>query len=94
VLSAAYPDQAIAHELSRLPEPLVLAFDRDEAGQSAAQRLGALLQAHQRQPVNLVVPAGDLNEALLSSSNWPDELQSRVKACVAERDVGLGLGMG
>lgn len=94
VLSAAYPDQAIAHELSRLPEPLVLAFDRDEAGQSAAQRLGALLQAHQRQPVNLVVPAGDLNEALLSSSNWPDELQNRVKACVAERDVGLGLGMG
>lgn len=84
VLSAAYPDQAIAHELSRLPEPLVIAFDQDEAGRSAAQRLTALLGAEHRHPVNLALPASDLNDALLRSSNWTKEMELRVNACVAQ----------
>jgi len=92
VLSAAYPDQAIAHELSRLPEPLVIAFDQDDAGRAAAQRLTALLDAHQRQPVSLVLPPGDLNDALVHSSNWPKELALRVNASVAQLGVGRGLG--
>ncbi len=91
VLSAAYPDQAIAHELSRLPEPLVIAFDRDDAGRAAAQRLTALLDAHQRQPVNLGLPASDLNEALLRSSNWSKELELRVNACLGQRALSRGL---
>jgi DNA primase len=74
VLSAAYPDQFVAHALSRLPEPLVIAFDQDDAGRAAAQRLTALLDAQQRHPVNLVLPPGDLNDALVHSSNWPKEL--------------------
>lgn len=88
VLSAAYPDQAIAHELSRLPEPLVIAFDQDDAGSGAAARLTALLDAQQRHPVNLALPASDMNDALLRSSHWSKELQLRVNACVGERSVG------
>ena len=89
VLSAAYPDQAIAHELSRLPEPLVIAFDQDDAGRGAAARLTALLDAQQRHPANLALPATDMNDALLRSSNWSKELELRVNACVGERSVGV-----
>lgn len=78
VLSAAYPDQGVALELSRLPEPLVLAFDGDDAGRAAAQRLATLLSAHQRPAANVPLPAADLNDALLRSSNWPKELTLRV----------------
>ena len=94
VLSAAYPDQAIAHELSRLPEPLVIAFDQDEAGRAAAHRLTALLEAQQRHPANLAIPANDLNEALVSSSNWSKELELRVNASVAQLSAGMGRGIG
>lgn len=85
VLSAAYPDQAIAHELSRLPEPLVIAFDQDDAGRAAAERLTALLDAQHRYPVNLRVPANDLNEAMVHSSSWPKELELRVGSCLTQR---------
>ena len=61
---AAYPDQAIAHELSRLAEPLVIAFDRDDAGGAAAQRLTALLDAHQRHPQARGVGEDALDELL------------------------------
>jgi hypothetical protein len=84
VLSAAYPDQAVAHELSRLPEPLVMAFDQDDAGKAASHRLTALLDAQQRHPVNLVLPPGDLNDALVHSSNWSKELELRVNASCAD----------
>ena len=91
VLSAAYTDRAVAHELSRLPDPLVIAFDQDDAGRAAAQRLTALLDAHQRQPVKLELPASDLNETLLRSSNWPKELELRVKASLGQRAASRGL---
>lgn len=94
VLSAAYPDQAVAHVLSRLPEPLVIAFDQDDAGRAAAQRLTALLDAQQRHPVNLVLPPGDLNDALVHSSDWPKELGLRVNASIGQVGVGLGRGLG
>lgn len=94
VLSAAYPDQAVAHVLSRLPEPLVIAFDQDDAGRAAAQRLTALLDAQQRHPANLVLPPGDVNDALVHSSDWPKELGLRVNASVAQVGVGLGRGLG
>ena len=94
VLSAAYPDQAIAHELSRLPEPLVIAFDQDDPGRAAAHRLTALLDAQQRHPANLTIPANDLNDALVRSSNWPKELELRVNAAVAALGAGMGPGIG
>ncbi len=89
VLSAAYPDQAIAHQLSRLPEPLVIAFDQDKAGRAAAERLTALLDAQHRYPVNLRVPANDLNEAMVCSSNWTKELELRVEKCCGSLDDPL-----
>lgn len=93
ILSAAYPDQAVAHELSRLPQPLVIAFDQDDAGRAAADRLTALLDAQHRPPVNLSFPHGDLNEARTHSTNWTRELRLRVNACVSavactERSIG------
>lgn len=84
VLSAAYPDQAIALELSRLPEPLVIAFDQDDAGRAAAERITALLDAQHRRPVDLILPANDLNEALVGSSNWRKELGLRVNASLGQ----------
>jgi hypothetical protein len=93
VLSAAYPDQAIAHQLSRLPEPLVIAFDQDDPGRAAADRLTVLLDAHQRHPVNLTLPAADLNEAMLRSSNWPKELEGHVNAQVRHESASLGHGI-
>jgi len=89
VLSAAYPDQAVALELTRLPEPLVIAFDRDAAGQAAAKRLTALLDAHHHHPVNLTLPGADLNAALQRSSNWPKELELRVNAATSTERMGL-----
>lgn len=85
VLSAAYPDQVIAHELSRLSEPLVIAFDQDKAGRAASDRLTALLDAQHRYPVNLRVPANDLNDAMVHSSRWPKELEMRVESCLTQR---------
>ncbi|MDZ7734502.1 MAG: toprim domain-containing protein [Acidimicrobiia bacterium] len=80
ILSAAYPDQAIAHELSRLPHPLVLAFDQDEPGQQAAERLATLLDAEGRHAAQLSLPIGDLNDALCDSANWARELRLRTNA--------------
>lgn len=89
VLSAAYPDRLIAHELSRLPHPLVLAFDQDDAGQAAADRLASLLDAQQRRPVRLPIGAADLNDALVQSSNWERELRLRTNAAIGSHQPGL-----
>lgn len=94
VLSAAYPDQAIAHELSRLPDPLVIAFDQDDAGRGAAERLTALLDAQHRYPVNLRLPANDLNDALVHSSGWSKELELRVGSCLTQRAPGMSRSIG
>ncbi|MCU0267301.1 MAG: toprim domain-containing protein [Acidimicrobiales bacterium] len=94
VLSAAYPDRLVAHELSRLPDPLVIAFDQDDAGRAAAGRLTALLDAHQRHPANLVLSAGDVNEALVRSSNWTKELELRVNAALGQFGASRALEVG
>jgi DNA primase len=90
ILSAAYPDQAVALQLSRLPHQLVIAFDHDDAGRAAAERLTELLAAHQRHPVNLALPAADLNDALVQSSNWVQEFEQRVRVCVANQSDAIG----
>ncbi len=90
VLSASYPDRAVAHALSRLPDPLVLAFDQDAAGQAAAERLKTLLEAQLRPPANLVLPEGDLNESLVQSTDWPKEMSLRVNASTSDRAISVG----
>lgn len=78
VLSAAYGDEAVAVSLARLPHPLVLAFDADDAGRAAAERLALLLEARQRPPVVLDLGRGDLNLAMIRSGDWETELPERV----------------
>ena len=79
VLSAGYPDRSVAHALSRLPHPLVVAFDADEAGRAGAQRLVELLRAESRPPTILSFDGGDLNDSLRRSSDWHVELPDRVR---------------
>ena len=78
VLSAGYPDHAVAHSLSRLPHPLVIAFDADDAGRQGADRLAELLTALQRPPVVLDLKQGDVNDALILAEAWDVSLSERV----------------
>jgi len=78
VLSAAYPDQSVAHALAQLPHPLVIAFDPDNAGREGARRLAGLLAAELRPPANLDLGAGDLNDALTRSHDWSRQLADEV----------------
>lgn len=61
VLSATYGDEAVAASLAKLPHPLVIAFDADDAGPAGAHRLASLLEARQRPPVVVDLEHGDLN---------------------------------
>lgn len=85
VLSAGYSDEAASVALARLPHPLVIAFDADDAGQAAAHRLVALLKARQRPPVVLDLGSGDLNDALLRSDDWPTSLSAKVQRAIHSR---------
>jgi hypothetical protein len=70
LLSATYSDEAVALVLSRLPQPLVLALDADDAGRTGAQRLAAILEARQRPPLTVDLGAGDLNDAMRACRDW------------------------
>jgi hypothetical protein len=83
VLSAAYGDEAVAVSLARLPEPLVLALDADDAGRLATARLSALLQARDRNPVQLDLGTGDLNDAMRRSDHWSARLEAAVERSIA-----------
>ena len=80
VLSAAYGDASVAAELARLPAPLVLAFDADDAGRLAASHLAGLLRAAERQPMVLDLGDGDLNEASLREGDWPSAFRCTLTA--------------
>jgi hypothetical protein len=79
LLSATYSDESEALALSRLPHPVVLALDADDAGRAGAQRLAALLEARHRPPVVLDLGAGDLNDAMRRSVEWPAQFASAVE---------------
>jgi len=92
VLSAAYGDEAVAAALARLRQPLILAFDADEAGQAASARLTALLQVRGRTSVRLEIREGDLNDAMRRSDDWPARLDHAVEyASSFHPSVGAGL---
>ena len=85
VLSAAYGDEAVAAALAKLPHPLVLAFDADDAGRAGADRLVSLLEARQRPPVVLDLGTGDLNDAMCQSDDWSARMQLCVDSAMAGR---------
>jgi hypothetical protein len=91
VLSATYGDESVALALARLPHPLVLAFDADDAGQAGADRLATLLGARDRTPVRIDLGTGDLNDAMRRSDDWPACLESAVDRAMATRSVGAGV---
>lgn len=79
ILSAGYPDPTVAHALSRVHHPLVIAFDADDAGRQGAQRLHDLLADQLRPAPCLDIGTGDLNEALRSSGDWRMDLMRMVQ---------------
>ena len=83
VLSAAYGDEAVAVALARLPEPLVLALDADDAGRTATARLSALLQAKDRNPIQIDLGSGDLNDAMRRSDDWSARLEAAIEGSIA-----------
>ena len=90
VLSATYGDEAVAVALAKLPHPLVLAFDADDAGRAGAERLAALLDARGRPPVLLDLGAGDLNDAMRRSDDWPGRMERAVDHAVAASTEAIG----
>jgi Toprim-like len=78
LLSATYGDEAVALALARLPHPLVLALDADDAGRAGAERLAALLEARQRPPAILDLGEGDLNDSMRRAADWPAKLASTI----------------
>lgn len=85
VLSATYGDQSVALALARLPHPLVLAFDADDAGRQGVERLAALLEAQQRPPVMIDLGRGDLNDAMRHADDWHRRLSASVELAVGSR---------
>ena len=90
VLSAAYGDEAVAVALAKLPHPLVIAFDADDAGRTGADRLASLLEARQRPPVVLDLGAGDLNDAMCYSDDWPMRMHHAVDSAMATSSATRG----
>lgn len=92
VLSAAYGDEAVAVSLAKLPHPLVITFDADDAGRAGADRLALLLDARRRPPIVLDLGAGDLNDSMRQSDDWPAELHAAVDGVLRSRGHDLVVG--
>jgi len=90
VLSAAYGDEAVAVTLAKLPHPLVIAFDADDAGRAGSDRLASFLAARLRPPVVLDLGAGDLNDAMRHSEDWPTRMHHAIASATAERSLSMG----
>lgn len=94
VLSATSGDNAVAVALAKLPHPLVLAFDADDAGRAGAQRLASLLEASHHPAAVLDLGAGDLNDAMRYANDWPTEMQTAVNRATDQQRIDVGVGMG
>ena len=92
VLSAAYGDEAVALALAKLPYPLVLALDADDAGRSGAQRLATFLAARQRPALLLDLGNGDLNDAMRRCDDWPQQMATIVAAAAPTSRLDLAVG--
>lgn len=83
LLSPGLADAATAVHLSRLAGPLVLAFDPDESGTAAADRLSTFLWARGRRPSLLAELGHDLNDSLVRAGDFPRMLAAHVRQAVA-----------
>lgn len=83
VLSAGYPDRSVAHALSRLNHPLVIAFDPDDAGRQGADKLAQLLEAEMHPAAVIDLEHGDMNDALRAAHDWERELPAQVDQATA-----------
>lgn len=92
VLSATYNDDAVATALAKLPHPLVIAFDADDAGRAGAQRLASLLEARQRPPLVVDLGHGDLNDAMRRSDDWPKLMARSVDLAATRVEAGVSFG--
>lgn len=92
VLSATYGDEAVAVALAKLPHPLVIAFDADDAGRTGAHKLASLLASRQRPAVVLDIGSGDLNDAMRRSANWPADLAATIEG--TSRNPGRAIALG
>jgi len=93
VLSAAYGDEAVASSLAKLPHPLVIAFDADDAGRAGAHRLASLLEARQRPPVVMDLERGDLNDTMRRADDWPDRMARTVAHAMQHSGTSTGIGV-
>jgi len=92
VLSATYGDEAVAVALAKLPHPLVIAFDADDAGRTGAHKLASLLASRQRPAVVLDLGSGDLNDVMRRSANWPADLGETIEG--TSRNAGKAISLG
>ena len=93
VLSATYGDEAVATSLAKLPHPLVLAFDADDAGRAGAHRLASLLEARQRPPVVIDLERGDLNDTMRRADDWPDQMARTVAHAMQHNGAAAGVSV-
>lgn len=93
VLSATYGDEAVATALAKLPHPLVIAFDADDAGRAGGQRLTTLLDARHRPPVVVDLGHGDLNDAMRRSYDWQTEMARTVDHAVERQAAPTGVSV-
>ena len=91
VLSATYGDEAVATALAKLPHPLVIAFDADDAGHAGSHRLASLLEARQHPPVVLDLGSGDLNDAMRRSDDWTHDMGRSVNLAVRYTAAGFSV---
>jgi orotidine-5'-phosphate decarboxylase len=93
VLSATYGDEAVAASLAKLPHPLVIAFDPDDAGRAGAHRLASLLEAHQHPPVVVDLEHGDLNDTMRRAGDWPDQMARTVAHAMEHSGASTGVSV-
>lgn len=88
VLGAVLSDERVARRLHHLDAPLVLAFDADDAGDTGARRLRALLSDERHPVLRLRPPAhlGDMNAWMTASRDWADSLSTALRSCFRARE--------
>lgn len=91
MLSATYGDEAVATALAKLPHPLVIVLDADDAGHAGSHRLASLLEARQHPPVVLDLGSGDLNDAMRRSDDWTHDMGRSVNLAVRYTAAGFSV---
>lgn len=96
VFGAGAAGRGAADALAACGQAIVLAFDADEAGRTATERLGVLLRERGCRPLVLAVPdeAGDLAAWLARSTDWPRTLAAAIRLASVGRNRGAAVAFG